>query len=138
MGLYLCVFDEGGDEVEGVEVGSYADFNVFRDAVTATVEKGQTATLCPVLINHSDCDGAWTSEEAKALISELGQAERVMQDYPSVEFNSLWKKDVARAFGIHPATLADSFFDIDGEPLISRLKQLAQKSVEVGQPILFQ
>jgi hypothetical protein len=138
MGLYLCVFDESGDEVEGVEVGSYADFNVFREAVTATVEKGQAGTVCPVLINHSDCDGAWTSDEAKVLLSELEEAEREMRKYPAVEFNSSWKKEVAKMFGLKSATLADSFFDVDGELLFERLRQLATKSVEVGQPILFQ
>ncbi|HEX7888958.1 MAG TPA: Imm70 family immunity protein [Ramlibacter sp.] len=137
MGLYLCVFD-GDDEVEGVEVGSYSDFNVFRDAVTATVENGQPATVCPVLISHSDCDGVWTRDEAKTLLAELSHAEGVMRRYPPVEINSPWKKEIAGMFGIKPETLADSFFDVDGEPLIERLKQLAQKSVEVGQPILFQ
>ena len=138
MGLYLCVFDQAGDELEGVEVGSYGDFNSFRDAVTATVEKGEAGTACPVLVNHSDSDGAWTSDEARLLLSELERAEQVMREYPPVEFSSSWKQEVAKTIGIKPATLLDSFFDVDGEPLVERLKQLAQISVEAGQPILFQ
>lgn len=39
MGLYLCVF-EGDDELDGVEVGSYADFGAFRSAVATHVEGG--------------------------------------------------------------------------------------------------
>lgn len=138
MGLYLCVFDADGNEVEGVEIGSYGDFNSFRDAVTATVEKGVARSVCPILIDHSDCDGQWTSEEARALLFELEQAERMMSQYPAVEFSSAWKQQVAKTIGIQPATLLDSFFDVDGEPLVERLKQLAQASIEVNQPILFQ
>ena len=138
MGLYLCVFDDAGDELEGVEVGAYADFNFFRDTVVATVEQGNCGSVCPVLNNHSDCDGEWTSREAGILLSELEKAGEVMRQYPSVEFNSEWKKEVAKMFGIFPKTLYDCFFDIDGEPLVERLRQLAQVSVSSGQPILFQ
>lgn len=138
MGLYLCVFDELGDELEGVEVGSYADFNFFRDAVVATVENGAAGTVCPVLNGHSDCDGDWTCEEANRLLAELAQIAEVMRRYPPVEFNSEWKNQVAKTFGIAPETLLDCFFDIDGESLVGRLQQLAQVSIVSGQPILFQ
>jgi hypothetical protein len=138
MGLYLCVFDESGDELEGVEVGSYEDFNFFRDAVIATVEKGSAGSVCPVLNNHSDSDGEWTSLDAHNLIAELDKAAEVMSQYPPAEFNSEWKKQTARLFGLNPQTLLDCFFDIDGEPLVDRVRQLAQVSISSGQPILFQ
>ena len=137
MGLYLCVFDDG-DELAGVEVGSYADFNFFRDAVVVTVEKSNTGVLCPTLNTHSDCDGEWTTEEAHRLLAELALIADVMRQYPPVELNSEWKKEVAKTFGISPKTLLDCFFDIDGEPLIERLSQLAQASISSKQPILFQ
>ncbi|QYG08027.1 Imm70 family immunity protein [Janthinobacterium sp. PAMC25594] len=137
MGLYLCVFD-GDEELEGVEVGSYADFNFFRDAVAATVETGTVGTVCPVLNTHSDSDGEWTSQEAERLLAELMQIAEVLCCYPPVEFNSEWKKEVAKTFGLCPQTLLDCFFDIDGESLVARLKQLAQISISSGQPILFQ
>ena len=73
MGLYLCVFDDDDNELDGVEVGSYADFNFFRDAVVATVENGNAGTVCPVLNTHSDNDGEWTNEEARHLLTELSQ-----------------------------------------------------------------
>lgn len=138
MGLYLCVFDESGDELEGVEVGSYEDFNFFRDAVIATVEQGNVGAVCPVLNNHSDSDGEWTTLEAHKLLLELDRTAEVLKQYPPVEFNSEWKKQTARMFGLNPQNLADCFFDIDGEPLIDRMRQLAQVSISVGQPILFQ
>jgi len=138
MGLYLCVFDAAGDEQEGVEVGSYADFNFFRDAVVATVEKGNAGAVCPVLNTHSDCDGEWTTEDARNLLVELAQIADVMRQYPPVEFNSEWKKQVAKTVGVNPETLLDCFFDVDGEPLVERLGQLAQVSILCGQPILFQ
>src|SRR4051794_9166794 len=121
MGLYLCVFDDTDNELEGVEVGSYADFNFFRDAVVATVEDGYAGTVCPVINSHSDSDGEWTSDEASDLLVELAQIAEVMRVHAPVEFNSKWKEEVARTFGIRPETLLDCFFDIDGEPLIERL-----------------
>ena len=138
MGLYLCVFDDAGDELGGVEIGAYADFNFFRDAVIATVEEGNAGTVCPVLNTHSDNDGAWTSEDARCLLVELTHVEEILRQYPPVEFNSEWKKEVAKNFGLIPKTLLDCFFDIDGEPLVERLGQLAQVSIASGRPILFQ
>jgi hypothetical protein len=138
MGLYLCVFDDVDNELEGVEIGSYADFNFFRDAVISSVEKGNAGVVCPVLNNHSDSDGEWASKEAQYLIVELGKVAEVMSQYPPVEFNTEWKKQVAKTFGINPKTLLDCFFDVDGEPLVERLIHLAQVSISSGKPILFQ
>ena len=42
MGLYLCVFDED-EELEGVEVGSYSDFEFFRSSVTELLEQGSSS-----------------------------------------------------------------------------------------------
>ncbi len=138
MGLYLCVFDENGDELEGLEVGSYADFNFFRDAVVAVVEKGSVGAVCPVLQNHSDSDGEWTGDESMMLIDELDLIQEGFRQYPPVELNSEWKKAAIKTFGLNQKTLLDCFFDIDGEPLLERFKQLAQISMETGQSILFQ
>jgi hypothetical protein len=138
MGLYLCVFDENDDELEGLEIGSYADFGFFRETVVATVEKGRAGSVCPVLINHADSDGHWTPLEAAALLEELEKIETVLKEYPPVAFNSPWKEEVAKTFGITPGSLLDCFFDVDGEPLTQRLKQLAAVSVGRKLSILFQ
>lgn len=138
MGLYLCVFDETGNELEGVEVGSYADFNFFRDAVTATVENGSSGATCPTLIGHKDSDGEWSSEESSQLLVELNKIADIFSRHPPIKFNSEWKCQVAKLVGIKPSTLAECFFDVDGEPLIERLQQLAKVSVGSGQSIIFQ
>lgn len=137
MGLYLCVFEDG-EELEGVEIGSYADFNFFRDAITVTLEQGKAGSVCPTLINHHDCDGSWSPEDCAALVEELKQAEQPLMRYPPVEFNSPWKRQVAKLLGISPKSLAECFFDVDGEPLIARLRQLAEISKERNVPVLFQ
>jgi len=137
MGLYLCVFD-GDEELEGVEVGPYADFNVFRDTVAALLENGDAGSLFPVLNTHSDCDGEWTAQEAERLFVELAQIEATLRKHPPTPFTADWKHAAAKTFGIAPDTLLDCFFDIDGEPLVERLRGLAQVSVSSGQPILFQ
>jgi hypothetical protein len=137
MGLYLCAFD-GDEEVDGVEVGSYEDFNVFRNAVVAAVENGKHGSRCPVLQNHHDSDGEWTPEEAGRLIKELDLVNKEFSSKPPVEFNSEWKKKVAVSLGLIPKNLLECFFDVDGESLVSRMRRLAEKSVDKGIPILFQ
>jgi hypothetical protein len=137
MGLYLCAFKDD-DEIEGVEVGSYADFNFFREAVVATVEKGDAGKVCPVLNTHADNDGSWSPAEARALLSELDLIEQTLRTCPPVEYNSGWKNEVAKTFGIKPDNLLECFFDVDGEPLTARLRQLAEASIKNNVPILFQ
>ena len=138
MGLYLCVFDNDGEEVDGVEVGPYADFNLLRDTVIAVVEGGNFAARCPVLVKHSDCDGQWTPEEASLLLTELDLIQTKFANAPAIALNADWKKVVAKKTGIDPKSLLDCFFDIDGEPLIERLRGLATVSIETSAPILFQ
>ena len=138
MSLYLCVFDASGEEVEGIDVGSYADFNFFRDAVAAAVENGEFGSVCPILNTHSDCDGEWTVVEAAGLLLELDRIEREFSRYSAVDFNSDWKREISKNRGRQPETLLDCFFDIDGEPLVGRLRELASASISVGCPILFQ
>jgi hypothetical protein len=70
MGLYLCVF-EGDEEVDGVEVGPYADFDKFRDCVVRALEGSSPGWKFPTLILHSDCDGEWSPREAAKLEKEL-------------------------------------------------------------------
>ena len=137
MGLYLCVFDDE-QELDGVEVGSYADFNFFRGSVTNTLENGQAGSLCPLLINHIDCDGEWSVEEVNSLQVELEKIEQAFKALPPTEYNSEWKKSVAKNIGLKPKNLYECFFDVDGESIIERLKGLIEKSIESNQPILFQ
>ncbi|WP_454675450.1 Imm70 family immunity protein [Achromobacter pestifer] len=137
MGLYLCVFD-GDEELEGVEVGLYEDFNCFRDAVLTVLENNIPGSVCPTLQGHLDCDGEWTPQEANSLLGELKLIEQEFAEHPPIEFNSDWKKGVAKLYSIAPVTMLDCFFDIDGEPLVGRLRQLALVSVNSVQPIVFQ
>jgi hypothetical protein len=137
MGLYLCIFD-GDEELDGVEVGLYADFGTFRSAVAAHVEEGVEGSRCPTLMLHSDCDGQWLPEESVRLHIELiAIAERFMK-LPPEPLGNGWKQEVAKAFGLRPSSLYDCFFDVDGEPLLDRLMKLVQLSVERNLPILFQ
>jgi hypothetical protein len=138
MGLYLCIFDDRDEELEGVEIGSYTDFDFLRNAVITTVENGVAGSVCPTLQNHADNDGEWTSEESKQLLVELEHIEAEMNKFPPVELNSEWKTQVAKLLGLTPKTLAECFFDVDGEPLFARLKKLAIVSIESGHSILFQ
>jgi hypothetical protein len=137
VGLYLTIFD-GDEELDGVEVGSYEDFGAFRDSVTTVAENGNCGDVCPVLIYHSDCDGQWVAEDSAALLKELQIIEARFRNAPPIELNSDWKKEVARTHGLRLVSLYDCFFDIDGEPLVERIRGLAQRSSMHNVPILFQ
>ena len=70
MGLYLCIFD-GDEDVDGVEVGAYADYNALRDCIVRELEAGEAGSRFPTFILHSDCDGEWTVAECQRLQGEL-------------------------------------------------------------------
>jgi hypothetical protein len=138
MGLYLCVFDDD-TEIEGVEVGMYDDFAVFRQTVTDILEGGRGyGSRFPTLLIHPDSDGEWTVEECKLLRRELETIAMEFQQLPSIPFNSHWQNEVAKSVGLKPATLFDSFIDVDGEPLLERLIGLCDAAISRAQPILFQ
>ena len=137
MGLYLAIFDSD-KEIDGVEVGFYGDFGLFRDAVVKHVEDGLAGSRCPTLIVHSDCDGEWSPIKASALERELLEIERVFRSLPPTLPRDGWQPMLAKQMGLTLANLYDCFFDVDGEPLIERLATLVRKSQQLGLPILFQ
>lgn len=137
VGLYLCIF-AGDDELDGVEVGRYADFAAFRDMVCEVLEAGVAGARFPVLMNHSDCDGEWGPDEAAALLRELQTIQAECVQRPPVPLPVGWKQEVARTFGLRPANLHECFFDVDGESLIDRLAGLCRCATQRRLPILFQ
>lgn len=137
MGLYLCIFD-GDDELEGVEVGAYADFESFRSTVTSVLEGGVAGAKYPSLILHSDCCGEWSQTECKVLKQELRSISEAFRQLPPVEFHADWQLQVGKLLGLQPSSLYDSFIDVDGEPLLERLEGLCNVAIQNGQPILLQ
>jgi hypothetical protein len=137
MGLYLCIFD-GDDEIDGVDVGAYSDFGVFRNAVRTHLESGYAGAKYPTLMLHSDCDGEWTVEDCKVLEAELEQIGARFKELPAEGFEAEWQKSVAKSLGLKPGSLYDCFIDVDGEPLVERLIYLCRLAQKHGKPILFQ
>jgi hypothetical protein len=137
MGLYLTIFDSDG-ELNGVEVGRYADFGAFRDAVVRCLEAGKAGSKYPTLILHSDCDGEWSPRDAVALEQELEDISGRFRRLPPAPLGSGWQQRVATKLGLQIKTLYDCFFDVDGEPLLERLINLARLSQRRNLPILFQ
>jgi len=137
MGLYLTIFN-GDDELDGVEVGSYADFNMFRDQIANLLERGNPGERFPVLVMHPDSDGKWSPDESALLEKELRTIQDEMKAYPAIELGNDWQSEVARALGLKPANLHECFFDIDGELLTERLIGLAQLAQREDKEILFQ
>jgi len=137
VGLYLCVF-AGDDELEGVEVGSYAYFELFRSTVTELLERGLAGAKYPTLIIHSDGDGEWSPAECVRLKLELDDIARSFASLPPSPFQADWQKQVGKLLGLKPNSLYDSFIDVDGEPLIDRLQRLCDVAIENDEPIWFQ
>jgi len=141
MGLYLCVFasNDADDELEGVEVGSYDDFNLLRTTVAEGLEGGTWGSRFPVLMSHPDSDGEWTPREALTLVRELQTIEDELAVLPSPGFpEGSWQSSVAKAMGVAPGSLAECFIDVDGGPLLERLRDLAKVAADHDCPISFQ
>lgn len=137
MGLYLCIFD-GDEDIDGIEVGSYADYNALRDYVVCELEAGTVGTRFPTFDLHSDCDGEWSVAECQRLQSELAEIVAALKERPAIAFTSEWQKRVAKSIGLKPQSAFESFIDVDGEFLLERLQNLVRKALERRSPILFQ
>jgi hypothetical protein len=138
MGLYLCVFN-GDDELNGVEVGAYADFNELRDYIIRTLENNVAGSRFPLLNLHSDSDGEWSVSDCAKLSQELAEIESEMRLKPPVPYVSDWQKAVARAKGLAPSNNAfESFIDVDGEFVLERIGNLVNVALEHQLPIMFQ
>lgn len=138
MGLYLCVFDEYGNDLCGVEVGRYQYFAEFRKQVAIFVDEGRFGSKMPTLLQHSDCDGVWTVSQYKELLKDLEEIGQVLkQEPPNREIQNL-KGDIFRFFGVVPRNLYECFVDTNCEFLIERLTQLCDRAIKENQPIVFQ
>ena len=120
MGLYLCIFDEAGDDICGVEVGLYQYFGDFRDTVAQYTKKGLISRFIkpdrkifsskmPTLLNHSDCDGSWSVQDCKLLKAELEEIKQVFCEEPPSAKIIASKQDIFQFFGITPKNLFDCF-----------------------------
>lgn len=137
MGLYLCIFD-GDEDANGVEVGSYADFNALRDYIAREVEGGNPGSQFPTLILHPDSDGKWSVADCEKLDRELSDIVSAMEQKPAINFSSDWQKAVAKSVGLMPRSAYESFIDVDGELLLERLRELVTDALKRRLPVLFQ
>lgn len=137
MGLYLCLFDHD-DEIDGVEVGPYADFNGLREFVNKELEKGTCGIKFPTFLIHSDSDGEWSVLDCKILHEELSEIISEMKKRPPVEFISDWQKNVACSIGLLPKNAYESFIDVDGEFVLGRIYNLVELALQRNLSILFQ
>lgn len=139
MGLYLCIFenDATDDELDGVEVGSYAYFGALRDIIAEHLENGAWASRFPTLMNHADADGIWTASECRVLADELSTIRTEMRQLSPPPLPEP-VQSVVSEYNLTPANLADCFVDVDGTPLLDRLVALAATGAEAGLSIWLQ
>lgn len=136
MGLYLCVF-RGDDELAGIDVGSYEDFERFREAARKLDRR--VFRRFGTLRANVKPNTSWSRKEARRLAAELEVLGAALRGLPPQPFHAgSWQQEVAKERGLAPASLYDCFFDVDGEPLVDRLLALCRVAVEAREPILFQ
>ncbi len=83
--------------------------------------------------------GEWTRGEAAELRQELRTIDRELSALPPVSLPAgEWPESVARTLGQAPASLAQCFIDVDGEPLFDRLQELVDVAIDRDCPIFFQ
>lgn len=137
VGLYLCVF-EGDEEIDGVEIGAYADFNGLREYVVRELEEGQAGVKFPTFMLHPDSDGEWAVSECVNLSKEVMEITLSMITRPPVPFISDWQKSAAKSVGLVPKNAFESFIDVDGEFVLERIQHLINVAIQHQLPILFQ
>ena len=136
MGLYLCVFRDD-EELLGVDVGSYDDFERFRNAARA-LDRRIFRRYGALRVNMSPTTH-WTPREAARLAGELVHLREALRQAPARPFPpGSWQAARAAELGLAPASLAECFFDFDGVPLFDQLLALCRVAVEAREPILFQ
>ena len=99
MGLYLCVFDND-DEIDGVDVGGYADFTALRRYILSEVEGGKRGSRFPTFMLHSDCDGEWSVTDCETLRQELAEIASSLRALAAKDFGSEWQRGVAKSIGL--------------------------------------
>jgi len=135
MSLYLCVFD-GDEEIDGVELGTYADYNGLREYVVRELEGGQAGGKFPTFILHSDSDGEWVVSECIKLSEEVTEIVLSMKTRPSVSFISDWQRAVAKSIGLIPKNAFESFIDVDGEFVLERIQHLRKLCISKRMRVL--
>ncbi len=132
MSLYLCIFDDEGDEVAGFQVGHYSDFGYFRDTIARHLDPSRY----PILMSHSDCDGEWSASELPALRRELGEIANGFRELPPEEPSSAFEHTAHCRAGA--TSLYDCFHNVDEENLFSALIELCDVGMRMNRPISFQ
>lgn len=141
MSLYLAVFesDETDLELDGIDVGSYGDFMSLREAVCGALEGDTWGSRFPTFMTIPDNGPVWDTDVLPALTRELEEIREGLAGRGPVAFEAAsWQAEVARRQGVAPATLADCFIDVDGEPLLERLAMLVATASEHQRPVEFQ
>lgn len=119
-----------------MEVGSYDDFHAVRTRI-ASLEDAWGERF-PVLMNHSDSDGEWSSVECAELLDELRVIRDELSTQPPRDYpEGSWQSGVLRHLGAAPSDAATSLIDVDGGPLLQRLEDLASLAVTQARPISF-
>jgi hypothetical protein len=134
VGLVLCILDEDGEDVAGFQVGHYSDFGCFRDTIARHIP--DAASLYPLLMQHSDCDGEWSVDDLPRLDRELDAIGERFKSLPPEEPENAFEHVAHCREGA--SSLYDCFHNVDEENLFEALRQLCREGIELKRAISFQ
>ena len=88
MGLYLCIFDEDGEDICGVEVGLYNYFEEFRCLISKYTNKGLASKVLKFyVIKPENLFECFIDSDCEFLIDRLiGLCDLAIQENRSIMF----------------------------------------------------
>ena len=136
MGLCLHLFgpdvgEEEPEEIAECDVGHYSDFECFRDTIARQLDARQF----PTLMDHSDCEGDWTSIEIPVLERELREIGAAFKKLSPQEPRGAFEHTAEYREGA--SSLYDCFHNVDGENLFEAILDLCALARQHKRPITF-
>jgi hypothetical protein len=129
--MYLCIRGDDGQELAGFEIGSYADFECFREVILRHIP--DALEHFPLLMQHSECDGEWSTDELEALKDELAEISRRFRLLPAEHLHDAFEETAHCREHAH--TLYDCFHNLDEENLFEALDNLCDQAIDMDRPI---
>ena len=131
MSLYLAVFD-GELEIAGYAMGHYSDYDYFIETIGAKCG----AEKYPTLLEHSDCDGEWSTDRISQLQSEIAAIRECLKAEAPIAPHDVFEHTTGYRVGAR--SLYDCFHTVDGTNMLEALQALTETALRIRQPILFQ
>ncbi|MFG0251629.1 MAG: Imm70 family immunity protein [Phycisphaerales bacterium JB038] len=140
MSLCIALFEDDlvDQEIDGLEWGGCDDFEAFRARVADELLEGDWRRGFPVLLTVVDNSAGWPADHVADLAVELRAIAEAFDALPSeLHDPESWQASVLAQLGREPSSLREFFIDVDGQPVIDRLLELAEQAATLDRPLSF-